>query len=350
MSDNLEVLDTTEALKKNLNYPDIYFTPGYGLAAEAAESGYWRLASWKEGLIIFPFLLRDISSLGCPQTYDIISPYGYGGAWSNEKATPKDWRDFRAALIAWAEKQNVVSCFMRIGGLVPGAEHVISYWTDTKTSKHNETFAIDTSLGYETCWKGYHSRTRTKVRKARKLGFSGKWQKASPSSVAPGSRFRQLYEETMKRVDASSYYFFPDAYYENLAESCDLQILEVFDLDGMYAASALVMTHANIAHLHLVGTRDDANRAGVGTLIYDEAVQWSASHGYDFLNIGGGLQADDSLAYFKAGFGGKKCDYWISKAIFNKTEYDRLLALNAERRSTSIDSLREASFFPQYRM
>src|SRR5690606_22282593 len=84
---SVDFLNADEAERAAFDWPDVYFSPGYGRAAATMEDGTWELAVGNRGEFLYPYVKRPIpgSSDGMPQ-YDIASPYGYAGVWAVERA------------------------------------------------------------------------------------------------------------------------------------------------------------------------------------------------------------------------------------------------------------------------
>ncbi|SMP51679.1 Acetyltransferase (GNAT) domain-containing protein [Neorhodopirellula lusitana] len=342
----LEILTTSQASKLQLDYPDFYFSDAYGLASEASDNASWRIALWDGGAICFPFLQREI--VGHDGCYDVTSPYGYPGVYGTEGVSEKDWLAFRGACKAYYREAGIVSEFLRLSGLVPGRDSLLECDPSIESRVHNQTLAIATCEGYETCWNRFDSRARTKVRKARKNGVEGRWYQATPQDVASDSIFRRLYVETMDRIEASPYYYFPDAYFDAIARHLDLYILEITK-ENEVIASAMMLPCGEICHLHLVGTALGANRLGVSNFLYDESCRWAAERSYRCLHIGGGLKPDDSLFYFKRGFGGDAVQFTIGQSVVDPAFYSRLVKQRAAELAVATESLFESGYFPAYR-
>jgi len=324
-------------------YPDVYFSAGYGHASEAVEDGGWHLAEVGHRKIIYPFMLRKIEG---SNSFDMASPYGYAGAWGEEEATDKEWADFRVDLKSWALQNSVVSEFIRIGSIVPGVESIVRNWTDVKVRRHNTTFAIDTSLGYEKCWSNFDSRVRTKVRKATKCGLNCSVERGSLDWAIRDSPARALYRKTMERIGAKEYYKFSDDYFSRLVEYCNTAQLIVKDAEGSVVAAAMMFLSKNDAHLHLVGTEENALRYGVGPYVYDQTARWVSAEGYKLLHIGGGVQDEDSLHYFKAGFGGTPKDFYVGQSIIDEERYSQLVSARTNKLPMPPE---QDDFFPLYR-
>src|SRR5262249_33942207 len=151
--------------------------------------------------------------------------------------------------------------------------------------------------------------------------------------------FAQLYEETMRRADASQFYFFAPEYWPALERT------ELFHFDahrpGGVIASILCLGSPPWLHYHLGASSDEGRRVGAMTLLFLEAAKWAKGRGYERFHLGGGVGgAEDSLHEFKRRFDpGGLVDAAIGKAVHDEEAYARLAGGRP-----SLDG-----FFPAYR-
>ena len=66
----------------DIKYPDVYFTPEYGIACEYSDNAIWELCKYKD--LIYVYLKRPIFHEG-KIYYDLITPYGYSGYYYEKK-------------------------------------------------------------------------------------------------------------------------------------------------------------------------------------------------------------------------------------------------------------------------
>lgn len=344
----LTFLSTDEACQAQLPTPDFYFSAVYGRAVEESDGHPWEIASWNDGAIIFPYLKRSIVD---SSSFDVVSPYGYAGTWSSEAVPLSEWQLFRAELKSALVDRGCVAEFQRVGALVHGAEMLAPSDDSLILQEHNHTISIDISVGYTACWDRAESRCRTKTRKARKTGYTWSCRPAQITDAGCDSIFRKLYQTTMERVEASTYYLFSDGYFEKLI--CGLEgriyILEVTNSDGDIVVSGLFVDSAPLLHLHLLGSDRNALRDGAGNMAYDGLVQWGCEQDRcSTLHVGGGMAENDSMYKFKKSFGGDSIPFHTASCIMNQGEYQRLCKERAAVLGGTLDSLQQ-SFFPLYR-
>ena len=307
----LLIMSTQEARASSVPWPDVYFSPGYGEAAEASDAGTWEVAVWDSGPIVFPYVKRPEAQ---EDRFRVTSPYGYAGTWAPPEVPLTQWQAFREALRSSLADRGCTTEFQRCSGLVSGRELLLQADPGLVGRHHNDTIGIDLSQGYDAAWTAAEGRSRTKTRKARKRGYSWQCRVCTAQDVAPGSTFRVLYEATMRRVESTPYYFFNDNYFARLQSGLTerLFILEVSAPDGVVVSSGLFMDWAPRLHLHLVGSRPQALRDSAVNMVYDGLIRWGCEAGrFELLHVGGGTAADDSLFFFKKSFGGQRVPYWV---------------------------------------
>jgi hypothetical protein len=159
--------------------------------------------------------------------------------------------------------------------------------------------------------------------------------------------FRKIYEETMQRVGASSYYFFPKEYYRALSCGMGRQMAVAIAMHGEEAVGgALFFAGEHFAHYHLSGTTTSGRSLKANTLILAAGAEWARRRGCELLHLGGGVAQGDSLYQFKKSFGGITFLYSFMTVIANSIRYDELV--ESRRTHSGMGSLR-AGFFPEYR-
>jgi serine/alanine adding enzyme len=287
---------------------DAYYRRPYVEAAALIDGGRPFLLEHEGG--VFAGIERE-------EPRDVVTPYGYGGP-THERFWP--------AYEEWALERGVVSTFVRFHPLLANQQGA---------PIHVEELAPTVAWRVEPerdLLAGLHFKHRNKVRKAENAGAT-----VSPASGLDG--FVELYEDTMRRIDADPFYFFEPAYWEHLG---DLPLFR-FDaaIDGEVVASALCLASPPWLHYHLSGTTDAGRSTGASTLVLLEAARWAQAQGYDRFHLGGGLGGKaDSLHHFKARFDPEGLvPAAVGKAIHDEEAYRRLSGGEAGYEG----------FFPAYR-
>jgi hypothetical protein len=328
-------------------YPDIYFAPGYGIAAASTEGGAWRCADWP-GRAEVPYVLRPVSGGG----YDVASPYGYSGihvaAGCGRDELTEFWSGLRQA---WLE-DNVVTALLRFSPLDLSSLEAARGLSGMKLVRRGDTVMVRVDRGTDALWNDLTPSVRRQVRKAQRAGLTTEIEPAKVTDLLHGSAFRVLYEATMARVGSSSWYVFPDDYYLKLHNgSCEnLHLATARDAGGDVVAAYLVLTHGDRAHYHLGASTRNGTSSGVNNLLMWALLNWARDAELRVVHLGGGLAPDDSLFRFKKSFGGERAEFWTGAVVVDQQRYESLMATHAAAQGIPLDELRAAPFFPQYRM
>jgi len=276
--------------------------PGEPMLLHLAGSG---------GSVVFACIVREIPGAGRP---DVTTPYGYGGPVGIGAEPPV--ARFSELYDAWCAERGVVSTFIRFHPL---------FENHRAAGPRVHAACVGPTVGWPLSGdllEGMHGKHRNTLRKALKAGVTVDASPA-PSDLAD---FVSLYELTMRRQQASAYYFFPTSYWDALADLGDRLVLFDASLDGEVVASALCLRGDRWLHYHLSATRDSARDLGASNLLLYEAALWGHAHGLEEFHLGGGAGGrEDSLLAFKRRFSpdGTR-EFWTGKAVHDETAYRRL--------------------------
>jgi serine/alanine adding enzyme len=321
-----------DELLARLGCADVYLLDGYLESAAVLEGGRRvRLhLSQDGGDVVFPLLVRELPS---GEGFDVTTPYGYGGpvATGPEPPTQRFWDLYGA----WCGANGIVTTFIRFHPLFANQR-------ETGAGVRVERLAgtVGWRLPVPDLFDEMHPNHRRACRRARNAGVSVSVRE-SPASLAP---FTELYEVTMRRVDAAEFYFFPAAYWELLESRLRGRIVLVeAEEGGEVIASALCFATPPWLHYHLGATGDRGRELGAGNLLFYEAASWARDRGYERFHLGGGVGArEDSLLTFKRRFDPSAglLDFAVGKAVHDAAAYRALTGRDA-------DDL--GGFFPAYR-
>jgi hypothetical protein len=179
-----------------------------------------------------------------------------------------------------------------------------------------------------------HRHHRRLVRRAEGAGAEASVREA-PESLG---EFAALYDETMRRADASGFYFFPEHYWEAL-RAVPLALAEV-RLEGDLAGAALCLATHPWLHYHLGASSEAGRQVGASQLAMLAAARWAQERGYEQFHLGAGLGGGSGpLLEWKQRFApGPLLEQWVGKAVHDEARY---LELAGE---VSFEG-----FFPAYR-
>jgi hypothetical protein len=333
-----------DRLPEGLTSPDVYFLPGYGAAAGIADNGQWTLLEAFDGAWQVPLIIRTLPD----GAKDALSPYGYSGVYASPSLSPAQVQQAWSATIHRLRELGVISVLLRHSPLVPQASGIPGL---VPVVHGHPTIVLET-VDADSAWSGLASTCRTRIRKARKNGYSSDVREASSRDLEPSGDFRRLYEGTMQRLNAAPSYFFDQQYYECLLEGLGAKLLlaTVRDATGLPVSSSLLMRHEHLLHYHLSGSNPDDARMGSNNLMLWTATEFAAEQGLGLFHLGGGLGPSDGLFHFKRTFGGRTLAYDVSGVIISPELYMAHTELRAKTLDLPTDALLSSGYFPAYRV
>lgn len=304
---------------------DVYHTASYHRVAEANGEGRGLtfVARSRDAVLFHPFLLRPIDRVGDEIVdggwCDLETIYGYAGPLAttrDEQFLTRAWREFGD----WCAGARVVAEFVRFHPLL-GNERLAD--SETRIVEDRKTVVVDLPDDPELLWKAYPSVQRNMVRKAQNAGLEARIVPAAGALA----EFRSLYDETMRRVGASSYYGFGDGYFDALAAQLGdrLRVAEVRDAGDLVAA-CLLLVGSDCLHYHLSGSLRRVASLGAMNLMLHEAATVACVEGLRAFHLGGGRTPapDDSLLRFKRSLSHRLAPFYTGRRIHDGVAYQDL--------------------------
>lgn len=320
---------------------DAYHRPEYVEVCARHEGGapVAFLASEGSTQLLLPLLLRELpAELDAPPAWhDLTSPYGYPGPVVSS-STDADFpgRAFDA-FRELGRAEGLVSAFVRMHPLLPLPAGPSSALDGLEA--HGPVVWIDLTRSAEELWSDTRSNHRRGIRKLTRSGFSvaiDDWDRYP--------HFVSVYEETMRRVEATPFYFFPPGYYEDLRVALDdgIHLCTVLSPEGDVACAGVFFETAGIVEYHLGGTSGDFLSVAPSKLMFDVVRSWARDRGNRMLHLGGGHGGrEDSLFHFKAGFSSSRARFYTVRMVLDETRHAELLQ--------RCDAKSAGGFFPAYR-
>lgn len=325
---------------------DIYFQDEYGKLYEKSDCGNAEifLFTCPHGRVKHQFIKREIPyqiRKSEKKWYDIITPYGYGGPLVTEcKLGEKEKliSGFEQAFSKYCLEQNIVSEFVRFH---PVANNASDFDSMYHPIWDRNTLGTNLRDYEDPVQSEFSKRCRKNIRQAINKGvtYQIKYQPEDLSS------FQEVYYATMKRNEASDYYYFDEAYFTDMLRYFGKQLLLIEAIyEKKVIAAGLYFLSNKTIHIHLSGTLQEYLFLSPAYILRYALTIWGKQHGYELIHHGGGRsnKEDDALFMFKQQFAmNTKLDFYIGKKIWNKEVYNEI----CEKNSIST----EISFFPAYR-
>jgi hypothetical protein len=320
--------------------------PEYVLLAAEYEGGRPVAFYAEDGEFEFlaPLLLHNIPAyLGAPAEWrDAIAPYGYPGPIMAPAMDERTLERFLVAFKEFGEANGIVSAFFRMHPMFAVLAEPLQKYGELV--KHGQTVYIDLSLSLEEISA---QRDRAHRKDIRRLVDGGYLAKIDEWALFDA--FIDTYKETMERVSASEFYFFPDSYFQGLKAILGdrLHLCAITSPDGEIASGALFTTVNGIIEYHLSATANKYYQYAPSKLAFDAVCRWGKEAGNTIFHTGGGVGGcEDSLFRFKAGFSKLRADYYTYRMILNDARYTDLLCRWQEcHRGSDFDT----DFFPAHR-
>lgn len=324
---------------------DFYHLPEYSLLAAAeGETPSAFHARAGEHMMLVPFMRKslppDIS--GAQPLTDAISPYGYPGPiWS--KGAPAEFiHDSLVFMADEMRKHQILSGFFRLHTLL---NHPEQFAGVGELVLHGPTVYIDLTLSEDELLRQTRRGHRREIVALRQAGFVATidhdWSRLDD--------FMVCYHQTMDRVNASAFYYFPKSYFLRLRKMLgDSASLCIVELDGQVACAGITTVMDGIAQYHLSATATAYLPAHPSKLMLHFLSLQLKQQGASVFHIGGGVGSlEDKLHLFKSGFSPLAAEFWTWRIISDQGLYDDAVARWSEiKGQTPVDP---AAFFPQYR-
>jgi hypothetical protein len=345
--------DTWHAVLKSIARYDVYHLPEYHAVAETAGEGTAGLFVFQGGAytIALPLLLRPMpeiagappSSAGC---FDATSVYGYAGPIGSHELIPHDVvQSFQIALHAELLQRRVISVFSRLHPFFPHAALLAGLG---ECPAQRRTVSIDLTQSVQQQKAGYRQNHREGIAKLIRKGLTV----VHDAEGQYLDDFRTIYWETMRRVGASSGYFFSPEYFTQLWQKLrDHVHLFVVLHERVPLCAALFFECQGIVQYHLGGTRDSSRKLAPMKLLVEAAREWSVACGARVLHLGGGATAlpDDPLLHFKIGFSERLHDFAVWRWVLVPEVFERLCQAQADGNERKGLCESQIDFFPRYR-
>jgi hypothetical protein len=323
---------------------DFYHLPCYQqLAARPDEVPRAFLAEAGPHRMLIPFLQRPVPAdlAGGEPLSDAGSAYGYPGPVATRGA-PGDFR--RGALGSFAaalEHEGIVAGFFRLHTLLNPADDFAGIG---ELVNHGPSVYIDLTLSEEELWAQTRRGHKRDLVVLEQRGYEivmDRWDRLDD--------FMTCYYDSMRRLNASPFYFFPKSYFEGLKTCLGDRIhLCLVYLAGDIACAGLVTEMNGLCQYHLSATADAHFQDHPSKLMLHHLRSWLKRRGNRIYHVGGGVGSlRDTLHLFKSGFSPLAADFHTWRLVGDEARYRALV----ERWSalTGREPVERAAFFPQYR-
>jgi len=299
----------------NGDFTDIYMEPNYGYACELTDNGEWECCIYKD--LIYVYIKREFKDENNVY-YDLITPYGYSGYQF------KNIETFKEFLILFREealKRNYLTEVVRQN---PYIDCILENYEIITSRK---TYAINL-IKYKNIDEYYNKTSKNNKRtinKAMKNNLLFKLEDYDyENNIICIENFIDIYNETMKNLDAKKYYFFNIEYYKRLNKIKNhIKIANVFK-ENILIASCIIFIYDEYMNYHIGGSKMEYRNYGPNNFLHYNVIKYGIDKNKKIYHLGGGLSENDSLSYFKDSLSDTHFNYIIYKNIINEDKYNKI--------------------------
>ncbi|WP_248359823.1 GNAT family N-acetyltransferase [Anaeromyxobacter oryzae] len=315
------------------------------LFARPCDRAFGIVGETDGGTVLLPLVVRPLSAEPWvrpeDRRWDATSPYGYGGAFAvrGEPDGAAFWRAYRE----WARDAQIVTTFLRMSLF---RERILPPPDGLEVCSSNVVVSLDGGL--DAVWLRYVPNVRRWIRSTERTGLT-------VERDATGARldaFVRLYESTMRRREATPFYFFPRTFYERLLERlAGHYVFHHALLRGEVVGSDLTLASADHAYHFLVGTAETALRLGTNYLLKHSAAGWAIEAGKRDYVLGGSHTPGDGLYRHKLGFAPRGAvPFRVARLVHDERAYRELCDERAAAAGPEHAVPRPSQgYFPEYR-
>lgn len=245
--------------------------------------------------------------------YDAQSTYGYGGpviSASNKEFLAQAWREYQA----FCQHENILVEFIRFHPLLNNEKY---YHGEVLFNRN--TVIVDLKVG--DLLSSYQVRARTAIKKSIKKNV----EVSLVTHMEFHAVFKGIYYASMKKLEASDFYYFNNNYIQGISEWDD-SCLFVAKSNNIIIAVAIFLLGTEVLEYHLSASTDEGRKLSALQFLLHQAFLMAKEKGCRYAHLGGGvtINEDDPLLFFKKGFSNKQLPYFIGKYIYDNDAYQQL--------------------------
>lgn len=280
---------------------------------------------------LYSFISGPIKVL-CPITerryndmVDIVTPYGFSGFVGNV-----DYPEFQYYWKRFASELGYVSGYI---GLNPVFENK-SYLAENELFTYNTIYVLDLQLSIQTLFQRL-----SHGRKSQLKGFDNDILNFTTEKTILKDFFLNNYKLFFTEKNAGEAYHFSSQTISYLLDLDQIFLVGRIEKGEVRAVSVFAFTSYIGEYLFNV-SKPGAQSQSTALLWF--GIQYLKSINIPFLNLGGGINKDDSLAQFKQRFGALPLPLKCLKQIYNLTSYNQLC------QKAGVEPDLKSGYFPAY--
>lgn len=326
----------------NSEHKEVFLSPEYAKAYNNSdEIAKCAVLIEENTTIMYTFIQRKIDIEYNDKTYyDLITPYGYGGAhYSGNKSIELEIQ-FNEEFEKWCKLNNIISEFVRFNLF---NKNLINY--NGIIEENNLNIVCDLQKEEEDIWKNFKHKVRKNIKKALNNDVIVQIDEEGDTL----EQFVKIYYETMDRNNASSQYYFSKSYFQHIINKLKGNYIIVNAIkDSEIISTELVLMSSETIYSFLGGTKSEYFDIRPNDILKYKTILWAKEKGLKYYVLGGGYKKEDGIYKYKLAFNPNGIHtYKVGKKILNQNIYDILCNKKLEyNRKDKIDN----NYFPLYRI
>lgn len=327
-----------------MQHRDLYFNPNYAKVYKDIDGKSDTFVfECPFGKITYTYILREIKwKIDGNTYYDIVTPYGYGGPLAENVADiVKLMEAYKEAFAQYCKTHNIICEFIRFH-LFDNVDIREHYYGETLNLLDN--VVVNTSGSFDDIWNNYDRKVRKNVKKA----LANNLEIIIENNLDHLDDFLAIYDSTMDRNNADSYYYFGTGYFENIARLLPDNFMYFHVLkDGKIVSTELVLCSEDYAYSFLGGTYTEYYEYRPNDFLKNEIIKWCNQTGRKKFILGGGYHKDDGIYHYKRCFTpDPDVPFFVGRYVFDQEKYDMAIKLRIQN---DPDFNQATGYFPKYR-
>lgn len=240
-------------------------------------------------------------------TYDIISPYGYGGFIIEGN----NFENVNKEFINYCKEKNITNEIVRFSLF---SSYKDKYYGKTEAVKKNVVRRINGTPNELLQDFEY------KIRKNLKRAKENNLEIVIDNNSQYLQEFISIYYNTMRRNGAKQKYYFSEKFFQEILKMKNNSLIFFVKYKQEFISTELVLYDKNNCYSFLGGTNSEYFKYRPNDFLKFEIIKWAYSKGLKNFVLGGGYtnEIDDGILKYKKSFAPNDefVDFYIGKARF----------------------------------
>ena len=338
---SIEEVEKWDAIVRQQKNYDVFYLASYAKAFEQQGEGQPILIHCVDGeqSAVSVMFKRDIADceyfkdvLPAGKYFDLISPYGYGGFWSEQGITERMLEEYAT----YCRENNYICEFVRFELY---GDYYRKYTGEVETRTHNVVRSLEMPI--DEMLMDFEHKVRRNIKHAQREGL----QILIEENDNHLEDFLRIYYGTMERNDASDTFYFNREFFEKLNEMTGHYVYVYVIYQEKVISAELIIFGTENAYSYPGGTDSEYFYVRPNDFLKFEAIKWLKERGLKNFVLGGGYGADDGIFRYKKSLAPNGIvDFYIGRNIFDKKMYEKMIEIRTDEKE-----MLDGEYFPVYR-